>query len=147
MVIHKDNKLIYSMFSYKVKIKHNKYMDFVIRQLAEKQSPQAFQKAHDSLLLWHPSCSWETFYNQNLNVSNSTPLGNMSLLKTGKRPRRVSDSDSHSNVCGYIAYKSTATPEQVEFRLCYKVHFSKNSYMTSLNILFLLCSNSQVICN
>jgi len=39
MVIHKDNKLIYSMFSYKVKIKHNKYMDFVIRFGGEAISP------------------------------------------------------------------------------------------------------------
>jgi hypothetical protein len=34
-------------------------MDFAIRQLAEKQSFMVFHKAQDSLLLWHPSCSWE----------------------------------------------------------------------------------------
>ena len=76
-------------------------MDFAIRQLAEKQSLQAFRKVHDSQFLWYSGYFRETFHNQNLNMSNSTPLGNMSLLKTRKRPRRVSDSDSHSNVCGY----------------------------------------------
>jgi len=45
MVLYKDNKLIYSIFSYKVKIKHNKYTDFAN---VVKQSLQAFRKVHDS---------------------------------------------------------------------------------------------------
>ena len=49
MVIHKDNKLIYSMFSYKVKIKHNKYMDFVIRFGGEAISP-GFSKSSWQLI-------------------------------------------------------------------------------------------------
>ena len=36
--------------------KHNKYKDFAN---VVKQSFMAFRKAHDSLLLWHLSCSWE----------------------------------------------------------------------------------------
>jgi len=34
MVLHKDNKFIYSMFSYEVKIKHNKHIDFAKRNEA-----------------------------------------------------------------------------------------------------------------
>ena len=37
-------------------IKHSKYTDFAISQLAEKQSFVAYRKAHDSSFIWHSGC-------------------------------------------------------------------------------------------
>jgi len=37
-------------------IKHSKYTDFAISQLAEKQSFMAFRKAHNISFIWHYGC-------------------------------------------------------------------------------------------
>ncbi len=50
-----------------------------------------------------------------LGKSETNKIRLSSVGITIKRPRRVSNSDSHSNVCGYSVTIQNPTPEGVEF--------------------------------
>jgi len=54
----------------------------------------------------------------NSSVPGKFETGKIRISSVGiikKRPRRVSNSDSHSNVCGYSITIQNPTPEGVEF--------------------------------